>query len=415
MGQFLYPLFLRLYKLGLWLGSLFSSKIRERWIGSQTWKKDLASFKGNQVIWMHCASLGEFEQGRPILEALHRGYPSRDIVLSFYSPSGYRIRKNYPLATRVVYLPEDSPPNAQAFISALNPSLVFFVKYDLWYYLLMEIQQRKIPAFLIAARFAPEQKYFSPLLRSFYLKMLAVFNLIFTQDHDSYTFLSNIPQLKSKVKVAGDPRFDRVLQQVQQPVSLPDLSEFIQSDFCLIAGSTWPADDDILLALIRECKDQRIRWIIAPHEFSEKVAERYQKVLPQQVVRFSAIETLHPGHKLILIDKVGYLSSLYQYGDLAYIGGGQHHRIHNIQEPAAWGLPLAFGPRYQDFKEACDLVNAGGARVIHTVSDLKAFLLYLRQETESKANIQNQNRNYILSKAGACERIISTLQAAKYI
>lgn len=415
MGQFFYPLFLFLYKLGLGLGSLFSSKIRERRKGSKSWRKDLASFKGNQVIWMHCASLGEFEQGRPIIEALHRGYPDRDIVLSFYSPSGYRIRKNYPLATRVVYLPEDSPRNAKEFLDALNPKLVFFVKYDLWYYLLMEIQNRKIPAFLIAAKFSPEQKYFSPLLKSFYLKILAVFQLVFTQDHDSYTFLSNIPELNGKIKVAGDPRFDRVIQQVQQPVSLPDLSSFIQGDFCFIAGSTWPADDDILLALIQECKDWRIRWIIAPHEFSEKVAERYEKILPRQVVRFSTIESIHPGHKLILIDQVGYLSSLYQYGDVAYIGGGQHHRIHNIQEPAAWGLPLAFGPRFQDFREASDLVNSGGAKVIRTMTELKDFLLYLHQGTESKAKIQNHNRNYILSKAGACERIISTLQAAKYL
>ncbi len=415
MGSLIYPLVLFLYKFAIRVASFFSPKSRERWEGAKSWRQQLAGFKGKKVIWMHCASLGEFEQGRPVLEALHLGYPDREIVLSFYSPSGYRIRKNYDKVARVIYLPEDGPSVAQEFVTALQPTLVFFVKYDLWFYFLKEIQKRKIPAFLIAAKFDAQQKYFTPLLRTFYLKLLSCFTLIFTQDHDSYAFLSALPELKGKVKVAGDPRFDRVIQQVQHPIPLPDLSEFLQGEFCVIAGSTWPKDDQILLSAIRELKDQRIRWIIAPHELKEATVQAYKRAFPSQVVLFSEIQNLHPGHRLLLIDRIGYLSSLYQYGSMAYIGGGQHHRIHNIQEPAAWGLPLAFGPRYQDFQEAIDLLRMEGAAVINSASDLMIYIEIIKKHSEKSDRIRNQNRNYIQSKAGATGRILSLLQAAHYL
>jgi 3-deoxy-D-manno-octulosonic-acid transferase len=415
MGSLIYSLGLFLYKLAIWVASFFSKKANDRWEGAKSWRQQLAGFTGKKVIWMHCASLGEFEQGRPVLEALHLEYPDREIVLSFYSPSGYRIRKNYDKVARVIYLPEDGPKVAREFVTALQPSLVFFVKYDLWFYFLKEIQKRKIPAFLIAAKYNAQQKYFIPLLRPFYLNLLSCFTLIFTQDHESYTFLSSLPELKGKVKVAGDPRFDRVIQQVQHPIPIPDLSEFLQGEFCVIAGSTWPKDDLILLSTIRELKDHRIRWIIAPHEFTESTAQVYKKAFPSQVILFSEIENLHPGHKLLLIDRVGYLSSLYQYGSMAYIGGGQHHRIHNIQEPAAWGLPLAFGPRHRDFQEAVDILKMGGAVEVQSVSDLLKFIEFIKTNTEKSDRIRNQNRNYIQSKAGATGRILSLLQAAQYL
>lgn len=415
MALWAYPFLMAIYRLALRLTAWFSGKARERVSGSTQWKQQLGNFSGNRTIWIHCASLGEFEQGRPVLDAISKGWPDRDIVLSFYSPSGYRIRKNYSNATRVVYLPEDTRANARAFLDLVQPELFILVKYDFWYYFLEETRNRNIPAILVAARFFPGQKYFSGGLRSLYLNMLATFRFIFVQDQGSFSLLQAIPELKGKAKVAGDPRFDRVMSQVMQPVSLPDLETFIQGRFCVIAGSTWPADDAVLLEVMQQKRDERVCWIVAPHEYSESSLKRYKRLFSNCLGLLSDPGSIHPGTQIILVDRVGYLSSLYSLADLAYIGGGQHHRIHNIQEPAAWGVPLAFGPRHQDFPEAGDLLHLGGARVITRADELINWIDEVRRGSPAVQNIRNTNRNYIQSKSGATGRIISTLQAAGYL
>ena len=415
MEKILYGIGLSFYQLGLFWVSLFSAKARERRRGSRDWKEALRFFKGKRVIWMHCASLGEFEQGRPVLDALSRACPNRDIVLTFYSPSGYNIRKNYGNASKVLYLPEDGVFHARDFIDLLRPEIAIFVKYDFWYFMLSELKARNIPVFLIAARFQANQAYFNFWLKPLFKKILGTFTLIFTQDHDTYSLLNSIPELNGKVKVAGDPRYDRVVEQVENPSALPDLSDFIEGDFCFIAGSTWPQDDELLIATITELKDHRISWIIAPHEYNEKTHNRYRKAFPARVARFSRVEDIFPGQNILLVDQVGYLSSLYRLADAVYVGGGQHHRIHNIQEPSAWGAPVSFGPRHKDFPEASDLLRSEGNRVIFNSKDLLAWIAFLLHSNTQMTDLKNHNRNYILSKSGATGRIISTLQAAEYI
>lgn len=415
MALFLYRLGLFLYHLGMQVISPLSPKASQRLQGNKQWKKDLSGFEGKKTIWMHCASLGEFEQGRPLFDTLAKDFPNRDIVLSFYSPSGYNIRKNYKYASRVVYLPDDSLKNASEFLDCIKPELIIFVKYDFWYYYLHEAKKRNIKTILIAARFFQGQKYFSGIFKNFYLEIFSCFHFIFTQDKESLNYLKTFPELKAQVKIAGDPRFDRVLNQSRQLTPLPDIQDFISSSFCVIAGSTWPQDDALIIQTILALKNSRIRWIIAPHEYSEKNRLLYQKYFRNEMVLFSELSKLNPAHTLIMVDKVGYLSSLYSIADLAYIGGGQHKRIHNIQEPAVFGIPIGFGPKYTDFREAHDLIQLGGAEVIHTPAEMQKFILKYFQNPQLAKNIRSINYNYIESRSGASGQILGVLQAANYI
>jgi len=393
----------------------FYPKARKRSQGIRQWQTQLANFKPNNTIWMHCASLGEFEQGRPLLDALAKRNPEQSILLTFFSPSGYEVRKHYGQVSQVIYLPDDTPENAKQLLDIIQPQLVIFVKYDFWFHYLHEVRKRNITSVLIAAKFHHKQVYFHPLLRSFYASIFSSFTCIFTQDDASWTFLDTLKLPHVQIKKAGDPRFDRVLEQVQKPAPLPDLSEFLQGQFCCIAGSTWPLDDDLIIQTIQVLKDHAIRWIIAPHEFNETVWNRYRKHFKHEILLFSNMTQWHPGHKILMIDKVGYLSSLYGQSNIAYIGGGQHHRIHNIQEPAAHGIPICFGPKYHAFKEAEDIVHAGGAKVITDAKSLIDYITDMKLNTEKSASIGNMNQNYILSKAGATGRILSILDTAKYI
>jgi 3-deoxy-D-manno-octulosonic-acid transferase len=408
----LYLLGIRLYSIVTYLISPIYIKARKRYKGVQEWQAALSSFTGQDTIWMHCASLGEFEQGRPLLDALAKLYPNRSIVLSFFSPSGFEVRKHYGNASKVVYLPADTVANARKFLDIIQPKLVIFVKYDLWYEYLHEVKRRRIPAILIAAKFHENQVYFNYGLKSFYISILECFSFIFTQDDETWNFLDSLSLKGVQIKKAGDPRFDRVIEQVSKPAALPDLSDFLEGQFCFIAGSTWPKDDEIIIQTLKSLKDHSIKWIIAPHEYSEDILNKYRKQFKHELVLLSEIHQLHPGHKIIMIDTVGYLSTMYGQAQMAYIGGGQHHRIHNIQEPAAHGIPICFGARHTDFKEATDLLQAGGARVVYDSKSLIMYIHEMKQNTEKRFKAGQINRSYIVSKSGATNRILSTLETA---
>lgn len=415
MVHILYRIVIQLYTIATFLISPFFVKARKRYEGVQKWQEALGSFKGKNNIWMHCASLGEFEQGRPVLDALAKLYPERNIVLSFFSPSGYEIRKNYGNASKVVYLPADTVQNAIDFLDLVQPQLVIFVKYDLWYEYLHEVKRRQIPSVLIAAKFHEKQIYFNFIFKHFYASILECFSYIFTQDDETWDFLDSLSLKAVQIKKAGDPRFDRVIEQVSRPAPLPDLSEFIEGEFCFIAGSTWPKDDEIIIQTIKNLKDHSIKWIIAPHEYNEGILNSYRKYFKNELILLSRIDQLHPGHKIIMVDTVGYLSTLYSQAHMAYIGGGQHHRIHNIQEPSAHGIPICFGPRHSDFREATDLISTGGAKVVVDSKELISFIHDMKQNTEKRFHAGQINRSYILSKSGATNRILSSLEAAEIL
>ena len=321
-----------------------------------------------KTIWVHCSSLGEFEQGRPVIESLRRRYPDHKIFLSFFSPSGYEIRKNYPGADFVFYLPADSPSHARKLLDILRPSLVIFVKYDYWFYYLREIHTRKIPLLIVSSIFRPQQPFFK-WYGGLHRKMLHFFTAVFVQDAASRDLLSEIG-LTSQVIVAGDTRFDRVISIAANSDPLPGIERFCADGKILVAGSTWPPDELILSEVMT--KTEGLRIILAPHEIDPAHIQNIQKLFPSAVL-FSSLGSIPDltGTDSLIIDNIGMLSSLYRYGTLTYVGGGFNAGIHNILEAVVYQKPVMFGPRYKKFREANDLVSMHTAFPVETAGDLK--------------------------------------------
>jgi len=330
---------------------------------ARQWKKIRAAFRDRSqntpLLWVHCASLGEFEQGRPVMEAFRKKHPGVRILLTFFSPSGYEIRKNTPLADHVFYLPLDSPGNARRFLEIVKPTLAVFVKYDLWYFYLKNLKKRNIPTYLISARFRPTQPFFKKYGAPFRY-MLSCFTRLFVQDESSRDLLGSIPGLKLPVTVAGDTRFDRVTQ-IANSDNTPELFRRWVKDPVLVAGSTWSQDEEILVRLMDDYPT--LQLVLAPHEIhAGRLASIRQKFRKWDPVFFSKALPSDPAPRILVIDSIGMLSSLYRYGTYCYIGGGFNKSgIHNTLEAAVYGKPLLFGPNYRKFKEACDLVDKGAA------------------------------------------------------
>ena len=363
-------------------------------------KNDFQNIPGN-CIWFHCASLGEFEQGRPLIEKLSED--GHKIILSFYSPSGFEIRKNYDKVLKVFYLPLDTKDNAKKLLDIIQPKALFVVKYDLWYQILNETHSRGIPMFLVSATFKKHFSFFK-----FYggtqRKMLRFFNSIFVQDQASQNLLQTI-EIKSNI--AGDTRVDRVLAIKKNAKEIKAIEQFISNKKCLLAGSTWPADENLLAKLILSKNFENWKLIIAPHDISENHIKDILKKFPTETIKYSSSHELMRNNKVLIIDNIGLLSNLYKYADLAYIGGGFGAGIHNTLEPAAFGIPLIFGPNYKNFMEAVELVDNKGARTIDSYKSLESVFMNLQnQETYNKAhkeivNYLDQNKgatNYILNE-----------------
>ncbi len=356
-------------------------------------------------VWFHCASLGEFEQGRPLMEAYRAEYPDHKLVLTFFSPSGYAVRHNWPGADYVFYLPLDTAANARAFLEAVQPRLAVFVKYEFWHYFLRELQRQAIPAICVSAIFRPEQVFFQPW-GGFFRRILGSFTHIFTQNQASADLLRGAGL--TQVSVAGDTRFDTVVRTASAPPRPLPLVEAFTDDWCpvLIVGSSWSEDLAILAPLLQKY-EQELRFIVAPHEISEANLRRVEAMLPGQVLRYSQAQAATVAQaRVLLIDNVGLLNSLYRFGHFAYIGGAFGKGLHNTLEAAAFGLPLFFGPTYHKFQEAQDLVKLGCAFPV-TSSDelLKAFgLLYYREE--ARLQVQDQSLDYVHDHSGATQKIM---------
>jgi 3-deoxy-D-manno-octulosonic-acid transferase len=367
---FLYNFGIQLYYSCIWLASFFNTKARLWLQGRQHLFEALEnqSFikknKSIKIVWMHVASLGEFEQGRPLIESLQKNEPEKyQIVLSFFSPSGYELRKNYPSVDFVTYMPLDTADNASRFLNLIQPDIAVFVKYEFWFHHLNELKKRQIPTLLIAAVFRPDQIFFRSY--GFFFKKLLIngyFNQIFVQNETSFNLLQKIGC--QKVVLAGDTRIDRVTAIAAAAKTFPLIQQFVGNDNALICGSTWEADETLIFNWL-ENKGSSVfkKIIIAPHEIGKTHIQQLQKRLPNRTICYAQLMDNQPigDADILIIDNIGMLSALYRYGKVAYIGGGFGQGIHNILEPAAFGLPILFGTKYQKFVEANALIAAGGA------------------------------------------------------
>ena len=414
MAVLLYRLGIGLYHLGIRLAALFNPKARQWVQGRAGWREALHNWRANvpaqaKVVWMHCASLGEFEQGRPVLEQLRQRYPDLQVVLSFYSPSGYEQRKNYSGADYVCYLPADSPANSQRWLSELQPDLIVFVKYEFWYFHLKAAFQRNIPTYIIAASFRADQIFFR-WYGQLFRQLLQSFAHLYVQTAKDADLLSTL-DLK-QVTVAGDPRVDQVLSIASADYHFPLIAQFAAQHKVFIAGSSWPPGEEILLA------DQQLwagdwKLLIAPHDISAGHVQQIIDRLELRWVRYSSApspEDLQQARVLIL-DTIGMLSRVYRYGDLAYIGGGFGRSIHNTLEPAAHGLPVLFGPRHEKFSEAITLLQRGGAFLIESTEEFQQVFAHLslpENHRQAAAVIQS----YLQENQGAASLIAEELGAA---
>jgi len=398
---FTYTIVIRIYYALIFLASFFNKKAA-LWINGRK-NNTVKPLRG--CIWFHFASLGEFEQGRPVIEALKKKYPEKPIAVTFFSPSGYEIRKNTPLANAVYYLPLDTAANARDFINTLQPEMAIFTKYEYWYCFFNELRQQQIPLYIISGIFRPDQVFFK-WYGGLHRKMLNMVSHFFVQDDASKNLLRSLNI--NNVSVSGDTRFDSVWANVQQPKQLPVIEAFKAGQKVFIAGSTWPKDEELLVKLISLYPDWK--FIFAPHEIDKDKIDRLMDMLPGEgIMRFSQISNLKSNISnltVLVIDNIGMLSSLYQYGEVAYIGGGFGVGIHNTLEAAAFGLPVIFGPNYQKFREARELIELKAGISIDSMESLHQAADLLINDTEYREFASEKIKQYVGEHIGATKMIV---------
>jgi 3-deoxy-D-manno-octulosonic-acid transferase len=358
--------------------------------------------KPGQYIWVHCASLGEFEQGRPVVEALRRSLPEYRILLTFFSPSGYEVRKNYDGADFVCYLPWDTAGNARKWLSIAKPVLAIFVKYEYWHHYINALKRTETPLISISAIFRPQQIYFK-WYGGFYRRILMNVTHFFVQNEESLVLLKSIGV--KTLSLGGDTRFDRVVQIVKQAREISMAAAFGNGSVVLVAGSIWPDDFDALLPLINE---GQMKFIIAPHEISERFLAAMESTLRVKHVRYSKAEEAKVASSSVLfVDNVGMLSSLYRYGKYAFVGGGFGEGLHNILEAACYGMPVCFGNRaYSVYQEANDLIADKAAFAVADFRDLKSTIDLLGQP-DNYTHAATAARDYVSRRTGATEKVVS--------
>ena len=395
-----YNLGVRFYFILIFFASFFNKKAK-LWINGRK-NSDYKQF--SKSAWFHFASLGEYEQGLPVLIAYREKYHHTKIIITFFSPSGFEIRKNTSHADAVYYLPLDTKSNARKFIDAIDPAIAVFTKYEYWYHFFNELHEREIPLYLISGIFRSNQVFFK-WYGSLHRKMLNCVSRFFVQDKNSKHLLQGIGI--SYVSVSGDTRFDRVWANAQNPKSFPAIAEFTQGKKTFIAGSTWPEDEMLLAKMTAGHPDWK--FIFAPHEIKEEKINKLTELLPaNSSVKYSQLTTDYSSQTLI-IDNIGMLSSLYQYSHIAYIGGGFGVGIHNTLEAAAFGLPVIFGPNYNKFKEARDLIALQVGFSIKDERELKKAFDFLTEDKSRYQSIGKKIVEYVKEHTGATEMIMGYL------
>lgn len=412
--EFIYSTGLRIYSLLLKFVSLFHGKARLMMRGrkdSVFRLKNLLKLQNNEKsVWFHFASLGEFEQGRPVIESFKNNYSDFRVYITFYSPSGYEIRKNSPLADAVFYLPEDSANNARLLLNAFKPSLIIFTKYEYWHHYFKEANKRSVPLFMISAIFRPDQIYFKKR-GLFFRNILKNVTHFFVQNEESVRLLHSIGHLNATI--TGDTRFDRVLEIVQKPLNISLIETFKNDQNCWVCGSTWLEDEKNLALIFANNKNWK--FILAPHEISEQRIEEVVNLFPDSLKYSDLKETPDSVIKnapVLIVDNIGMLSSLYQYADIAYIGGGFGVGIHNILEAAAFGKPVVFGPEYHKFNEAKELIKFGGAFSYQSADELKILFESLKLD-QNRRNAAEIGVKHIQKSAGATTKIMGFI--SKYL
>lgn len=359
-----------------------------------------------KYVWFHAASLGEFEQARPLIETIKKEYPQYKILLTFFSPSGYEIRKDYAPADVVCYLPFDTKRNAKKFLDLANPYIAIFVKYEFWYNFIHESYRRKVPVYLISSIFRPEQRFFKEN-KGKLGSILQFYKHIFVQDGPSKQLLEQ--HGIQNVSVTGDTRMDRVIEIQKQAKSLPVIEEFTKGNGTVfIAGSSWPADEDIFIDYFNT--HHTLKLIIAPHEIHESHLDEIERKLKRPHIRYSQVDGQNiAGKDCLIIDSFGMLSSIYRYGDITYIGGGFGAGIHNLPEAAVYGIPVIFGPNHQKFREAHGLLSEGGGFSINSKESFSALMNSFLADPEKIKTAGQKSAQYIFKNAGATRKIFEQL------
>lgn len=413
--MFFYNVGIYLYVFAIRVVSLFNGKAK-LWIdGRKNWRSNLQTqikkLGSHPKILVHCASLGEFEQGRPLIEALKKKYPGHKIILSFFSPSGYEIQKNYEFADVVTYLPADTKQNAIDFINYCNPQTVIFIKYEFWLNFLFQLHKKNIPTYLVSAVIKKHQSFFKWYGKNF-IKALHTYKKVLVQDEDSLKLLESLNVRTGAV--CGDTRMDRVIAIKERSIDVQEVKEFCENNFVIIAGSTWQKDEELLLKVFSKLKPQHpnLKLILVPHEVDEKNIHR---LLQNENLKNNSFSLYTKPNSIkekdiLIIDTIGILSSIYRYGKIAYIGGGFDTGIHNSLEAAVYGLPLVFGTNHKKFNEAQDLLATKGAFEVSDEATLfKTLESYLKNaqifENASKACL-----NYVNANKGATQKILGHLQ-----
>lgn len=400
----LYNIFVYTAIGGLKVLALFNKKLHLFVKGRQNIFKDIAVnlSDNDKVIWFHSASLGEFEQGIPIIEKLKKSYPNYKILVTFFSPSGYEVRKNYPLADCVTYLPFDTYRNAQKFITQVNPKLAVFIKYEFWPNFLKVLKQGQIPTLLVSGIFRENQLFFKGY-GGFYRKALKTFTHFFVQNQNSKDLLNRIGF--NNVSLSGDTRFDRVFNITKQRQKLDFIERFSKDKITLVAGSTWPDDEDILMNYINNEASENQKFILAPHNIKKEDIQQLMTSCKKSICLYSDVKK-NSAAQVLIIDSIGLLTSVYAYATIAYVGGGFNKSgIHNILEPATYGVPIIIGPNYSKFKEAGDLI---ALNVCKSIDNKTSFNNSFKNLSENKKSIKEKGqitKDYIKNNIGASKII----------
>ncbi len=419
----MYDIIIYIYLLGVAVASLFSKKVRTMWRGERAAFKVLKEKVDPEAkyVWFHAASLGEFEQGRPIIERLRKTHPDYKILLTFFSPSGYEVRKNYAGAEIICYLPLDTRLNAIRFLRLVRPVAAVFIKYEFWYNYLHILKHRGIPLYSVSSIFRPKQIFFRWYGKQ-YAHVLKCFTHFFVQNDVSRQLLAGIGI--TSVTVSGDTRFDRVLEIKEQAKQLPLVEAFCQGKKTFVAGSSWAPDEDIFIPYFNEHKEWRL--IIAPHVIDEDHLKQIEAKVAGKCFRYSQAKTINPEGEpvaysqasldaaaqadCLIIDCFGLLSSIYGYGRVAYVGGGFGVGIHNVLEAAVWSVPVFFGPNNKKFQEAQGLIAAGGGLEIETAEDFNADMNYLGKDEAYLKTASEKAGQYVKANSGAIDKVMKGLK-----
>jgi 3-deoxy-D-manno-octulosonic-acid transferase len=404
----LYNFSIVLFSLFMRFASLFNHKAKLWVSGRKNWEKDLKSWReanSGSCLWIHCASLGEFEQGRTVMEAYRKANPDHQILLTFFSPSGFEIRKNYAVASQVMYLPVDTRANARSFLELLQPTQIIFVKYEYWANYFFESRKRNIPLYMVSAIMRSDQRFFG-VFRSFWKDVLLSVNHFFVQNEETIQLLGSLGFENSSL--AGDTRYDRVAELPKQRTDIEEIAVFKGNSFLIVAGSSWQHEEEMLSTYMHDAHE-KVKLLLVPHEVDEKHLQSIQKQFPSSKRWSEWKKAPNQSTDVLVMDTIGMLSMAYQYADVAVIGGGFGKGIHNTLEAAVWGIPVLFGPNNEKFAEATMLMELGGGRCFLDEEDLRSALNKLLYEPRLKEEMGRKAALQVKQQSGATQKIMAVI------